>query len=148
MATPTKAHPVKARTPARLGRPKGAPTKAKAAFRDALRTYATGKDCDPHRWLVRLMADTRTTLERQEVDEAGVVHHFYTPTVPLNLKLTAAIELANYLEPKLRSVVVTGDAENPLTVLHAMPQADLDALLARRLAEAGYGPLLLPEGAL
>jgi hypothetical protein len=43
---------------------------------------------------------------------------------------------------------IAGDAENPLTVLHALPDADLDALITRRLREAGYdgGHAALPEG--
>jgi hypothetical protein len=43
---------------------------------------------------------------------------------------------------------ISGDADNPLTVLHALPDADLDALITRRLREAGYdgGHAALPEG--
>jgi transposase len=44
---------------------------------------------------------------------------------------------------------IQGDADHPLRVLHEMPDADLDALITRRLREAGYdgGHAALPEGA-
>lgn len=35
-------------------------------------------------------------------------------------------------------VQVSGDPDNPLTLLQALPDADLDALITRRLREAGY----------
>jgi hypothetical protein len=105
------------------------------AFREALRTYAVGKDVDPHRWLVRCLADTSLTTQVTAAGETVL-----TPTVPLSIKLACACELAQYLEPKLRSVVVSGEAASPLTVLHAMPQAQFDALLALRLREAGLSP--------
>ena len=37
-------------------------------------------------------------------------------------------------------LTLEGDAANPLAVLHAMPEADLDALIQRRLREAGLTP--------
>jgi hypothetical protein len=102
------------------------------------------KRIDPHYWMVKCLADDsmRTTVT---ADGATVL----TPTVPLGLKFDCAKELANYLEPKLRSVVVTGDQDNPLTVLHALPDADLDARITRLLRQTGYAsgpaPALDPD---
>jgi len=38
-----------------------------------------------------------------------------------------------------KKLKIAGDPDHPLTVLHALPDADLDALITRRLREAGYG---------
>jgi hypothetical protein len=69
----------------------------KEAFREALNRYITRKRANPFYLMVRMVAD----------DEA-----------PLPLRLAAAIQLAQYLQPKLRSVVLTGDADSPLEILH------------------------------
>jgi hypothetical protein len=37
-------------------------------------------------------------------------------------------------------VQLSGDAANPLRVLHDLPQAELDARIAALLAQTGYGP--------
>jgi hypothetical protein len=37
-----------------------------------------------------------------------------------------------------KKLKISGDADNPVTLLHAMPQADLDALIARLLRQTGY----------
>ena len=84
---------------ARKGAPghrRGKPNKKKEAFRAALRKYMGAKKVDPHHYMVDLLAD-------QDVED-------------LSLKFQAAKELAQYLEPKLRSVEVTGDEDNPLSV--------------------------------
>jgi len=103
--------------------------------------YMKTKRIDPHYWMVKCLADDsmRTTVT---ADGETVL----TPTVPLGLKFDCAKELANYLEAKLRSVVVTGDQDNPLTVLHALPDTDLDALITRLLRQTGYASG--PEAAL
>ena len=123
------------------GRLPGGSTKKKQAFREALRAYATRKKVDPHIWMVDMLADMHTIVEAVSTDAEGVVHHIHTPVVPLALKLSAAMELAQYLEPKLRSIVLSGDAANPVQILQALPEEQFEALLQRRLAEAGYGPL-------
>ena len=79
--------------------------------------------------MARQLGDTTTWT-----DADGVVH----PTVPASIKMDCAAQLAQYLQPKLRSVEVSGDADNPVAVLHAMADADLDALIARRIRDAGY----------
>jgi hypothetical protein len=72
-----------------------------------------------------------------------------TPTVPLGLKFDCAKELAAYLEPKLKAVILTGDAANPVRHLHELPQAQLDALITRLLRQTGYAsgpaPVLDPD---
>ena len=75
------------------GRQKGATNKAKRDFRKALRRYAADKNVDPHFWMVDLLKK---------------------PGVRMELKLQAAKELAQYLEPKLRAVEVSGDPDNPV----------------------------------
>lgn len=72
---------------------KGIPNKKKMAFREALRKYCDDLNVDPHYWMADLLAKRRVKAE---------------------LKLQAAKELAQYLEPKLKSVEVIGDPERPL----------------------------------
>ena len=108
---------------------KGVPNKKKQAFRERLQAYCTRHNADPHYWMARMLGDTTTYM-----DAEGVIH----PTVPLSIKVDCASQLAQYLQPKLRSVEVSGDADNPVALLHAMADADLDALIARRLRDAGY----------
>jgi|SRR6185295_8219983 len=134
--------PTSTRAPVSGRTRKGVPNKAKAAFRDALRAYATRKHVDPWHFMVDCIADDTTSV-RLTADGGTIT----VPTVSLAHKIECAKELANYIEPKLRSVVVSGDAANPVSVLHAMPQDQFDTLLQRRLAEAGYTPAMLPEGA-
>ncbi len=40
---------------------------------------------------------------------------------------------------------IRGDADNPLTVLHDLPQAELEARIRALLAETGYGGVPVPE---
>jgi hypothetical protein len=133
------------------GRTRGQTNKAKTAFRERLQAYATRHKVDPHYFMVKTLADdsttTRLTLEGVTVK---------VPTVSMALKVQCAKELAQYLQPKLRSVELTGDPDNPVRHLHELPQADLDALITRLLRQTGYagGPVpgyggghaALPEG--
>ena len=75
------------------GRQKGALNKEKQAFRDRMKKYCAEHKCDPHEW----MADI---LHKQKV--------------PLEIKIQAAKELAQYLEPKLKSTEITGSEGGPL----------------------------------
>jgi hypothetical protein len=123
---------------------KGQQRREKVLFRERLIRYMKTKRIDPHYWMVKCLADDslRTTVT---ADGATVL----TPTVPLGLKFACAKELAAYLEPKRKAVILTGDAANPVTLLHAMPQADLDALITRLLRQTGYAsgpaPALDPD---
>lgn len=90
---------------------KGIPNKKKMAFRDALKKYCDDRHVDPHYWMVDLLVKQRVGVE---------------------LKLQAAKELAQYLEPKLKSVELKGDAEHPLYV--AYDQLTPEQLEARVLA--------------
>ena len=76
-----------------MARPKGSINKGKVEFRKALRKYAQDRNADPHYWMVDLMCKKGVRYE---------------------LKLQAAKELAQYLEPKLRAVEVSGDPEHPI----------------------------------
>ena len=125
---------------------KGVPNKAKAEFREALRAYAKKHHVEPHYWMVDLLADTTEVIEKV-LDEQGSVHEIRLPRVSIELKFKAASELAQYLEPKLRSMLVEGNPASPLTVLQALPDTALDALISRHLREGGYdgGHAMLPE---
>jgi hypothetical protein len=46
-----------------------------------------------------------------------------------------------------KKLTLAGDADNPVTLLHAMPQADLDALITRLLRQTGYAGGPAPEDA-
>lgn len=88
------------------------PGKKKLAFREALRKYAEDRNVDPHFWMVDL-------LKRKGVK--------------LELKLQAAKELAQYLEPKLRSVEVSGNEDKPLVIASAEERKKrIEELLAKR----------------
>jgi hypothetical protein len=72
---------------------RGSISKKKAAFQDALRKYCQDRHVDPHFWMVDLLVRKGVRLE---------------------LKFLAAKELAQYLQPKLRAVEVSGDPEQPV----------------------------------
>ena len=83
------------------GRPKGARSKVSVESREALWAYiqqqcALGLHANPYEVLVQTMATT---------DDA-------------RLAVTCAKELATYLLPKLATVKLSGDADQPLTVLY------------------------------
>lgn len=113
------------------GTRKGKPNKHKAAFREALREYCRDSSVNPHYWMADLLATPDTEIlknamneirkheptafngPKQRRPEKGI----FRPVTILRvkeLKFQAAKELAQYLEPKLKSVEVTGDPENPL----------------------------------
>lgn len=81
------------RTGRPVGRPKGSKTKKTVEFRESLRQYAKSKNVDPFFWMADLVANEDAKLE---------------------YRLQAAKELAQYLEPKLKSIEVTGNADKPL----------------------------------
>ena len=118
------------------GSRKGKPNAKKQAFRDRLAAYCTRHKADPHYWMARTLGDTTTTLDGEGQP---------VPTVPLAIKIECASQLAQYLQPKLRSVVLAGDAANPLQVLQQMPAAQLEAYIQRKLAEAGYAERQVSE---
>ncbi len=116
------------------GRQPGAANRTKRAFRERLQAYATRYKVDPHDWMVRCLADATTQVIG--ITDAGTP--LEAPTVSVALKLQCARELAQYLQPKLRSIELTGAADSPVEVLHRLPQADLDALITRLLRQTGY----------
>ena len=109
------------------GRPRGRQDARKIAFRERLRRYMSARKVDPHYWMVQLLADP----------EASTDH-----------KLQAAKELAQYLEPKLRAIELSGDADNPLHHLHELPAGQLNARITQLLRACGYAGdhAALPEG--
>ncbi len=126
------------------GRQRGAANKTTRAFRERLQAYATRHKVDPHYWLVRCLADPTTQVVGSTEDGTPIL----APTVSVALKVQCARELAQYLQPKLRSIELTGAADSPVEVLHRLPQADLDTLIARLLRQTGYagGPAAPPDG--
>ena len=83
------------------GRPKGARNQVSVQSRDELWAYiqqqcALGKAANPYEVLVETMATTEDA----------------------RLAVQCAKELATYLLPKLATVKVSGDAEQPLTVVY------------------------------
>jgi hypothetical protein len=102
------------------GRAKGTSNKTQGDFRTRLAAYCARYKVDPHYAMVRMLADTSTQMVGLTADGAPVLG----PTVPLALKFQCARELAHYLQPKLRSVVVTGDADAPLEILHRYGSGD------------------------
>ena len=95
-----------------MGRPKGSKNKDKTAFRDKIWAYCEERGIDPFKYMVNLLASPRTKQE---------------------IRFAAAKELAQYLEPKLRAVQLSGDRENPVVVQDATQrQMRIEELLAKR----------------
>jgi len=110
-----------------MSRPKGIPNKKKEEFRERLRAYMGKKKVDPHFFMVDLIADDSTRPVVIGSGETAAVVEM--PVVSIDHKLQAAKELAQYLEYKLRSMEVGGNADNPLrlvieTVSYAEPESD------------------------
>jgi hypothetical protein len=81
--------------PRRGGRQKGTPNKHKTSFREGLREYCDKLGVDPHRFMAEIIAD-------KHADRL--------------LKLNAAKELAQYIEPKLKAIEHTGDIEHHVEI--------------------------------
>jgi len=97
------------RTPRRRsggGSRKGRGNKKKVAFREALQAYCNERSIDPHYFMADLLAD-------ETLDD-------------VHLKFQAARELAQYLQPKLRSIELKGNADEPIQ--HVMITTLGDAL--------------------
>ncbi len=101
-----------------MPRPKGSVNKKKEDFRQRLLSYMHTKAVDPHYYMVDLIADTTTKIV--VIGHGEWAAAMEVPTVSVEHKLQAAKELAQYLEPKLRSVEVGSDAGNPLRVMIEM----------------------------
>lgn len=97
----------------------GRPNKTKQDFRTRLQAYATRHKVDPFFAMVKMLADTST---REVLTETGQT--ITIPTISASLKFACAKELAQYLQPKLRSVVVQGDVDAPLEVIHRYGRSD------------------------
>jgi hypothetical protein len=76
---------------------KGKPNKAKQDFRSRLQAYCTRHQVDPFFAMVKMLAD---------------------PALEPTLHFACAKELAQYLQPKLRSVVLSGDPQQPIEIVH------------------------------
>lgn len=103
------------------GRIKGTPNKRNESFQDHLRTYCKRKGVDPHYFMVDMLAD---------------------PETELMLQFQAAKELAQYLEPKLRAMEVSGniDHSHTLTITDRTREAN-DRLARVRRADLIALPL-------
>jgi hypothetical protein len=94
------------------GRKKGTPNKHKKEHRESLREFCARIGVDPHRYMAELIADTSEIVYGVDAQGLPIVG----PAVKVELKLNAAKELAQYLEPKLKSVEHGGGLES--TVNH------------------------------
>ena len=100
----------------------GSKNKRNTEFQKNLRNYMKKHNVDPFYYMVDL-------IKRQKVNHA--------------LKLAAARELCSFLEPKLKSVEITGDPERPLYVVDPEArQKRIEELLAKR---NGTEPLSLVD---
>lgn len=117
---------------------KGQQLKSKVLFRERLNRYLKTKRVDPWYFMAQCIAD-ESMVERIAADGTVVL----VPAVSLEHKIQCAKELAQYLQPKLRSVELSTDPESPLQILQALPQEQFDELLHHRLREAGYGPIAM-----
>lgn len=99
-----------------MGRPKGSRNKDKEDFRQRIRKYCEANNVDPFMYMADL------------IKKKGVLHQ---------VKLIAAKELAQYLEPKLRSVEISGNEDKPLVMTtpeeRAKRIAELEAKRAQRI---------------
>lgn len=77
------------------GSRKGVPNKHPISFREGLRQYCEELGVDPHKFMAEIIAD-------KNADHV--------------LKLNAAKELAQYIEPKLKAVEHTGDIEHHVEI--------------------------------
>src|SRR2546426_1094030 len=110
------------------GSRRGKKNKHPKAFRDQLRAYCDQLGVDPFHCMADLIANQDVITIAVDTEGTPTT----APAVSLDLKFRAARELAQYLEPKLRSVELTGDPSKPLQ--HHI------AGLAEAL-ERAYGPL-------
>jgi hypothetical protein len=95
------------------GRQKGTPNKHKAAFRDQLRSYCDSIGVDPHRYMADMIADSSEVV--YGVDGEGKA--IKGPAVKPDLKLQAAKELAQYIEPKLKAVEHSGEVDHTISIV-------------------------------
>jgi len=98
----------------------GSPNRAKVDFRVRLEAYCRRYHVDPFEAMVHMLADE--TMQPVYTPAGEVVGE--VPTVPIALKFQCAKELAQYLQPKLRSVMVSGDPVQPFEILHRYGQRD------------------------
>jgi hypothetical protein len=96
------------------GRQKGTPNKHKRSFREALRTYCEEIGVDPHHYMANIIADESTIVYGVDANGEPIVG----PAAKPDLKLQAAKELAQYLEPKLKAMdmEISGNADKPLVL--------------------------------
>jgi hypothetical protein len=82
------------------GSRKGRPNTHKSTFRTQLRDYCASLGVDPHRFMADMIADTSTVVVGLDAEGTPIT----APACKPELKLAAARELAQYLEPKLKAV--------------------------------------------
>jgi hypothetical protein len=94
----------------RGGRAKGAKNKHPSTFRTGLRQYCEALGVDPHRFMAEMLADTAEIVYGVDSHGAPIVG----PAVKKDLKLQAAKELAQYLEPKLKATEHSGELQHTI----------------------------------
>ena len=108
------------------GSRKGVPNRAKVAFRQELQAYCDTIGLNPFYQMAQLAIDP-------SVEDP-------------HLKFLALKELCQYLQPKLRAVVIGGDPDNPVDVAYSvkvsLAQAFAQAYPTTEVHRNGQTPLL------
>ena len=108
------------------GRPQGASNKSKNGLKARLREQygdkfdvimLMGKNC----LALQEMADAcqdrlAETLEKEEVSSEDILSHKTEVIGTAKVAIEALDKLAQYVEPKLKSIEISGDPENPLEI--------------------------------
>lgn len=115
------------------GSRKGRPNKHPKAFRDQLRAYCESIGVDPHLFLADLIANTETVVVGFDLNGGAITQ----PAVNTAIKFHAAKELAQYLEPKLRAIEISGNPDQPLQ--HYVVVDNLAKALARAYPKPSNG---------
>lgn len=98
------------------GSRKGRKNKRTLDFREHIRDYCDQRGVDPHEYMADLLADTSEVVAGVNKKTGEV---YMQPAVSKELKLSAAKELAQYMQPRLKAmdVAISGNADKPL-ILH------------------------------
>jgi hypothetical protein len=95
------------------GSRKGIPNKHKNSFREQLRDYCTSIGVDPHHYMANIIADESTIVYGVDANGEPIVG----PAAKPDLKLQAAKELAQYLEPKLKAIEHSGEVDHAVRII-------------------------------
>lgn len=95
------------------GRKVGSKNKHPVGFRAELRAYCDQLGVDPHKYMASIIADESTIVYGVDGNGEPIVG----PAAKPELKLQAAKELAQYMEPKLKAVEHSGEVEQTVRII-------------------------------